>query len=351
MKIELDNLKLQYNGRIDFSNPKKPEFIYPASFIKFRFRGTRAKAIIRNRQVYWSNYIGIIIDGDVVNQKSVLLSNEGEAEIILAESLSFGEHEILLFKRMDACHEFVLEELELSEDSELLEVKALPERKIEVFGDSVSAGEVSEAVDYIGIEDPEHEGEYSNSWYSYAWIAARKLNAQLHDVAQGGIALLNQTGWYSAPDYIGLEYSWDKLHYAPELGKATKWDFARYTPHVVIIAIGQNDNHPEDYMKADYGCEKSVYWRARYKEFVKQIRDTYPNARVILTTTILEHDASWDKSIEQVCNELADEKVTHFLYSKNGVGTKGHIRIPEAEVMGEELAKYIETFPADTWES
>ena len=34
----------------------------------------------------------------------------------------------------------------------------LPSRKIEVFGDSVSCGEVSEAVDYAGKPDPEHDG-------------------------------------------------------------------------------------------------------------------------------------------------------------------------------------------------
>ena len=32
----------------------------------------------------------------------------------------------------------------------------------------------------------------------------------------------------------------------------------------------------------------------------------------------------------------------HFLYRRNGAGTPGHIRIPEAEEMAEELAGYIE---------
>ena len=36
-----------------------------------------------------------------------------------------------------------------------------------MYGDSVSAGEVSEAVEYTGKPDPEHNGQYSNSWYSY----------------------------------------------------------------------------------------------------------------------------------------------------------------------------------------
>ena len=38
------------------------------------------------------------------------------------------------------------------------------DKRIEVYGDSVSAGEVSEAVDFVGKEDPEHEGGYSNGY-------------------------------------------------------------------------------------------------------------------------------------------------------------------------------------------
>src|SRR5699024_12424939 len=90
-----------------------------------------------------------------------------------------------------------------------------PRRRIEVYGDSVSAGEVSEAVDYVGKPDPEHNGQYSNSWYSYAWMTAWKLGAEIHDIAQGGIALLDGTGWFNAPDYVGMETAWDKIHYNP----------------------------------------------------------------------------------------------------------------------------------------
>lgn len=31
--------------------------------------------------------------------------------------------------------------------------------------------------------------------------------------------------------------------------------FSRYIPHVVVVAIGQNDNHPVDYMAEDYDSE------------------------------------------------------------------------------------------------
>ena len=88
-------------------------------------------------------------------------------------------HEVLLFKRQDSCHMMQIHGFLGSSDLELLPCASLPFRRIEVYGDSVSAGEVSEAVAYCGQPDPVHNGEYSNSYYSYAWLTARKLGARL----------------------------------------------------------------------------------------------------------------------------------------------------------------------------
>lgn len=40
--------------------------------------------------------------------------------------------------------------------------------------------------------------------------------------------------------------------------------------------------------------------------------------------------------------EMEDEKITQYIFKRNGRGTPGHLRIPEAEEMAEELAAYIE---------
>lgn len=340
MRVELDRKELCYTGRIDRRNPLKPEFVFPASSLRFRFFGKAASVRITNRCCYWKSVIGAIVDGA---QLRFDLEDEGTTVITLVEEEKEREHDILLFKRMDACHEFILESLELSEGSWLLLPPERPKRRMEVYGDSVSAGEVSEAVHYIGREDPEHNGEYSNSWYSYAWLTARKLGAEIHDIAQGGIALMDGTGWFHAPDYIGMETAWNKLHYNPDLREPVEWDFSKYTPHVVVVALGQNDSHPEDYMRVGYDCEKARRWRDRYQAFIRRLRGQYPQAHVICCTTLLAHDAAWDRSIEQVCRELQDEKVSHYVFRRNGRGTPGHLRIPEAEEMAEELAAYIES--------
>ena len=154
-------------------------------------------------------------------------------------------------------------------------------------GDSVSCGEVSEAVDYVGKEDPVHDGQYSNSWYSYAWMTARKLGAELHDTSQGGIALLDGTGWFGAPAYYGVESCYDRLEYNPDLGEVKKWDFSRYTPQVVVVAIGQHDNHPVDYMAADPEGSAAEHWRKRYREFIEILMKHYP---CLLYTSFYQHE-------------------------------------------------------------
>lgn len=338
MLIKPDCPKLQYSGRID-DTKTAPVMVFPCSYVKIKFTGQKLAVLLENHQAYWDNYMGYILDGD---QGRILLAQSGKQKYEI-ELEGPGEHEFMLFKRMDACHHVTFYGFELEDESQVLDLPEPPQRKIEVYGDSVSAGEVSEAVSYVGKEDPEHNGEYSNSWYSYAWLTARRLNAQIHDIAQGGVALLDRTGWFCDPDYVGMETVWDKVRYNPQLSEASEWDFSRYTPQLVIIAIGQNDSHPEDFMAQDYDGEQSVKWREHYRAFLKNLRGRYPDAQIICCTTLLCHDKAWDDAIDQVCRELGDERVSHFLFRRNGCGTPGHLRIPEAEEMAEELSAYIES--------
>lgn len=346
MLVKPDCPKLLYSGRIDDTKKDAPVMVFPCSFVQIRFTGSRLAVLLENHPVYWDNYMGYILDGE---QGKILLAESGKRkyEIEIKQKMennknSIQEHEFLLFKRMDACHYVTFFGMELEEGSQVLDLPEPPQRRMEVYGDSVSAGEVSEAVSYAGKEDPVHNGEYSNSWYSYAWLTARRLHAQIHDIAQGGIALLNGTGWFFEPDAVGMETVWDKVRYNPQLGDSTKWDFGRYVPQVVIVAIGQNDSHPDDFMAEDFESVQSKKWREHYQAFLRNLRAKYPDAQIICCTTLLYHEKAWDDAIDQVCRELGDERVSHFLFRRNGAGTPGHLRIPEAEEMAEELSAYIE---------
>ena len=209
MRINPDNKKIRYSGRIDWRNPKEPIWVYPCTSAEFKFTGKYLKIFLKNKNEYWQNYLGCILDGV---QLCYYLDNkkENEIEIRVPENEN-GEHHVLFFKRQDSCHEMHILGFEIEDGAKLLKLPDAPTKKIEVYGDSVSAGEVTEAVDYTGKTDPEHQGGYSNSWYSYAWMTARMLNAQTHDIAQGGIALMDGQGCPGVAAPFLLKIQWEIL--------------------------------------------------------------------------------------------------------------------------------------------
>lgn len=182
--ISLSDERLQYTGRVDTQNPDGPLFIWACSAVRFILKGKKATVRIRNDHAYYQNSIGIVMNGF---EGRIPLENT-EQEIDLSPYLIDDVNDVLLYKRMDGCHRYCLREL--SVDGELLAPPPLPGKRMEIYGDSVSCGEVCEAMHLLGQGDPAgHDGIYSNSWYSYGWQTARALNTCLNDCSQGGIAL------------------------------------------------------------------------------------------------------------------------------------------------------------------
>ena len=332
---------LRYTGRIG-GEADAPFFIYPCSSVQLRVTNKILKVALDNHHSYFENRLGVIVNGE----QSAILLEKGEQIIDLSHLLTADVNDVLLFKRQDCCHAYNLHGFIVDADAVLEPLPERPVRRIEVYGDSVSAGEVSEAEFACAQPDPQGQnGLYSNSWLSYSWQAARLMNAELHDIATGGMALLNGTGYFYGPDYIGMESCWDKVNYYPPFGAPTAWDFTRWTPHVVVVAIGQNDHNPVNIMAEDYNSDASVHWRAEYRRFLGLLREKYPRAHIVCTTTILGHDAAWDRAIDECVKATQDGRIHHFLYSKNGCGTPGHIRGSEAAVMARELADFVESLP------
>ena len=113
------------------------------------------------------------MDGDYKGK--CILPDEGSVEIDISGFLDGNkEHEVTVFKRQDASHYVVFEGLITGKDTEISKSKVQFTRRIEVYGDSVSAGEVSEAVARAGLSDPENNGEYSNSFYSVSLAPRQK---------------------------------------------------------------------------------------------------------------------------------------------------------------------------------
>lgn len=345
MKILHNDTKAIYMGRFDRSD-SRTEIYHAGAQVRLKFSGTSLFAVI-NCSVFWGTlYLGVIIDGEMKEIPLSAYNNGEDITVVAAAGLDEGIHEVIIYKRHAANQSLSFVSFET--DGEFLIPNPLPELKFEVYGDSVCAGEVIEAVEYVGQCDPDgHDSRYDNVWESFVMQTARNLNSQIHNICQGGIALFDGTGYFHAPDFIGLESTFDKTCYFPEGGEITVWDFGRYRPDIVIIAIGQNDKHDGKNDNDDINIADPEYrkkWKDAYKKLVKTLDGHYKNsAKFVLTTTILMHDVEWDNAIEEIKDELNVDgiKAYHNLFSRNGAATPGHPRLPEHNEMAEELTRFI----------
>lgn len=344
MRILHNDERIVYMGRRDVTENETRLFHAGAQAI-LKFSGTRLDAEINNFCCWGTLHLGVIIDGEM---KCVPLSHNNNCKdvtVTVAENLPDGEHTAIVYKRHAGNQYLFIKAFET--DGEFIVPDSLPERKIEVYGDSVCAGEVIEAYDYVAQCDPEgHDSRFDNVWNSFVMQTARNLDAQIHNICQGGIALFDGTGYFHMPEYIGLETTYDKTCYFPEGGELTQWDFSRYTPDIVIIAIGQNDKHNGKTDKDDIDIAEPGYrneWKTAYIKMVRDLDKHYGGAKFVLTTTILMHDAEWDKAIDEITAELNEMgiKAYHNMFSRNGAATPGHPRLSEHNEMAEELTAFI----------
>ena len=132
----------------------------------------------------------------------------------------------------------------------------LPRPIIEFIGDSITWG-----------TGP--DGMWNVNW---TWQAAEALNCDHTQVAQSARALT--TGYGCADEKTGMDKQYFMLknfgyvHDKPQVA----WDFAAYTPQIIVINLGQNDacgNEPDD------------TFTASYIQFIKNIRAKFPRAQIV----------------------------------------------------------------------
>lgn len=345
VKISHSDEKVLYMGRTDITS-EETRLYFAGSQAAVKIRGTKLLVTINNTCFIPGSFIGVVIDGKMNCVPFNSDCSGKDITLTAAENLDDGEHTVIIYKRYAANQMLFIKSFET--DGEFLVPDPLPERKIEVYGDSVCAGEVIEAYDYVGKLDPEAPyGTYDNVWNSFVMQTARRLGAQIHNICQGGIALLDGTGYFDPPSYRGVESVYDKTAYSVLHGTFTYWDFERYVPDIVIIAIGQNDQHNGLTDKNDIDIsnpDRKAIWKTAYIKLVRELDRRYGGAKFVLTTTVLIHNPEWDNTIEEIKNELCGMGIEayHNVFSRNGAATPGHPRLAEHNEMADELTRFIE---------
>ncbi|HEX8786934.1 MAG TPA: SGNH/GDSL hydrolase family protein [Telluria sp.] len=265
--IKADDPKLQYTGRIDFTQPDAPVISWPETSITGSF--TSSMLAVRLDDHDGKNFFNVFIDGDEA-QPFVLQAERGTRTYVVADHLAPGPHRFLITKRTEGAEgSTVFRGLELADGGKLLDPPPRPTRRIEVFGDSITSGMGDESPD----DGPDDRLRDKNSHMSYAAITSRALHAELHMSSQSGIGVMISWFPFTMRDF------YDQLSAVGN--NDSHWDFASWTPDVVVINLLQNDNW---LIGRDHKLQPEPDEAARiaaYEAFVARIRQLYPKAYIV----------------------------------------------------------------------
>jgi lysophospholipase L1-like esterase len=247
----------RFIGRFDMTNPDAPVFEWPGTAISLRFKGTAIGVTLSDGA---SNVFEVILDG----KHTALPSIAGSNKYLLGTGLTDGPHDLLLYRRTEAFFGATTFSGFDLDPSAYLPGDPVPTRRLEVIGDSISAGYGDEGTNPCPFE-PATENQY----LTYEALAARSVGAELYTEAWSGIGMVSNSGGDTMNPHMPERY----LATLPAKDNRATWDFSKFIPDAVVINLGTND-----FSKADPG----MIFQTTYTTFVTDLRGHYPKARLFL---------------------------------------------------------------------
>ncbi len=302
-----------------------------ASGVEFRFYGRELRAtLFAGACAEQTPAVCVLLDGEKDPRRGNVTLRKGVrvAEYLLAEGLEEKVHHVRILKTTEPSTTS-LAFFAIETDGYFAEKPADRPYRLEIYGDSITAGALNMRKEVS--EPPTPEG-MQNSCYTYAWLAAENLNAELRVHARTGVGLCHS---YGAPctmkDFWSKSYlsEFDYLHeeyYNPE------WAFSDgYQPDLLMINIGTNDKWQENYDGERFTEELTRMVRGLLEKYAKSIP-------VLLLSGVM--GVHIEKEGARACEILKGEGVD-ISYETLPLSSPGHPREADHFVVGEALTEIL----------
>ncbi len=322
--VDADDPAIQYTGRVDLTNPKRPRFWAPGVYLKARFRGTACDVMLNDEASGKNhNYVAIVVD----NNKPIRVKLTGKTDTLrVVQGLADGEHTLTVCKNTESGIGYL--EFVGLRCSGLLPLPPKPTRKLEFIGNSITCGTGSD-LSVVPCETGQWYDQH-NAYLAYGPQIARRLNAQWHLSSVSGIGLMHSCCQMT----VTMPDVFDKMNMRDN---KIAWDFSRYQPDAVTVCLGQND-----------GIQDSTKFCGAYLNFLTTIRGHYPQAHIVCLTSPMADakltavQQNYLTGIAAEANRRGDARVHTFFFSRSyNSGCGGHPDLAEHGLIANELEPFL----------
>lgn len=325
---------VDYSGRV-LKTQDSTVLFWPGSFASIKYYGSVIK--VKMRSVRETGFFYAIIDNNVA--AAIKFGSDSVTQTFtFGSDIGTGEHTLQLYKLTNNTSANVIYSYDLGAHGKLLKPEKLPNRKIEFYGNSITAGH---GVDVAEVGKDSGAPELFNNYYTYGAITARHFNAQQSIIARSGIGIM--LSWF--PEIMPEIY--DRVD--PMDGNS-HWNFSSYEPNVVVVNLFQNDSwlverpeHPQ--FKARFGDKKPTeeFIVKSYLNFIESIRRVHPQSAIICALGNMDATkagSKWPGYIQQAVAMTKDPKIYTLVFPYKNTG--GHPKKVEQQLMADQLIDFIE---------
>ena len=179
--VQYDNPEIEYWGRIDTTSNNAAELYWSGTSIRLNFEGSGISAEFDEER--GDNYYNIIVDNDNL---FILRPDTVQKYYELASGLKEGKHTIEIFKRTEFDRGWSrFYGFKIEGEAKILPKPAEKKRKIEFYGNSITAGY---AVDDNSGAD-RSDSIFTNNYLSYSTLTAKHFDAEYQCICKSGIGI------------------------------------------------------------------------------------------------------------------------------------------------------------------
>lgn len=262
------------------------------SGFEFTFSGTGAEATFETNETEYPHtpYIRIYVDGK--EPGTTVGITDSMQTVTLCSGLKKGVHTVRVVKRTNARSSSLgVSDITLLRNGVIQAPPAAKERRIEFIGDSLTVGFGSLG----GSSTKEWSTSTEDGSITYAALAAKALNADYNVVAISGRGLAHNTDGDTDKLMPALYPMLDEYNHP-----GVKWDFSKFSPHVIVINLGTNDQNTST------DAELTTATIA----FLKDIRKNNPGAHIIVSYCLGGN--KMEAAIKSAVSGVGDAKVSYL---------------------------------------